>query len=181
MPKKPQLLGSSIEAKSRLFEVEGLHLKFSNGVERHFERIKGIFGRGSVMIVPMLDDQTVLLIREYAAGLDDYVLGFPKGAVESGEDLLKTANRELMEEVGYGAKDLTRLTRMSASPGYLASMMDIILARDLYPSPIEGDEPEPIEVIPWSLNQIDQLLAHPEFREARSIAALLWIERKFHA
>ena len=178
MPKKkPQCLDSKIIASSRLFNIEALHLRFSNGQEVNFERIAG-YAAGSVMIVPMLDEETILLIREYSAGVDDYVLGFPKGAVERGEDLLVTADRELKEEVGYGAHRMAVITQLSASPSYLRSMMHIVLATELYPQAEEGDEPEPIEVIPWKLTEIDRLLKNPEFHEARSVAALLLLERR---
>ena len=177
MNKKPEILHKTVLAQSRLFNIEGLHLRFSNGQERHFERIHGR-GNGSVMIVPMLDNETILLVREYSAGVDEYVLGFPKGAVEQDEDLLATAERELKEEVGYGAHDMWVIACYSASPGYLRSMMHIIVAKDLYRAPIPGDEPEPMAVIPWRLDCIDDLLADPEFHEARSVAALLLLERQ---
>ncbi len=179
MTKKPEILGSTILAQSRCFDIEGVHLRFSNGQERHFERVKGR-AYGSVMIVPMLDDETILLIREYGAGVDEYVLGFPKGAVEIEEDLLATANRELKEEVGYGARDMSVLGKYSASPGYMESMMHVVLAKDLYEAVEIGDEPEPLEVVPWKLSNIDELLAHPEFHEARSVAALFLVQRRRH-
>jgi ADP-ribose diphosphatase len=47
-----------------------------------------------------------------------------------------------------------------------------VLARDLYPKSLPGDEPEPIEVVPWRLDAIDELLAREDFNEARSVAAL---------
>ena len=176
MPKKPVILNTTVLAQSALFRIEGLDLKFSNGEARCYERICGR-STGSVMIVPLLDSLTILLIREYCAGVDSYLLGFPKGAIEYNEDVALAANRELMEEVGYGANKLTQIGRFTASPGYMDAMMDIFLAQDLYPRVEEGDEPEPIEVIPWSLAEIDKLLAHPEFHEARSIAALLMVAR----
>lgn len=86
MKKKPVILNRSVLAQSALFDIEGLHLRFSNGQERHFERIRG-HGFGAVMIIPLLDEDTVLLVREYSAGMDEYVLGFPKGAIESDEDI----------------------------------------------------------------------------------------------
>lgn len=177
MSKKPEILSIKSIANSRLFNVESVHLRFSNGEERQFERIHGR-AKGAVMVVPMLDDETVLLVREYAAGLDEYWIGFPKGALDhDGLSKEQTANRELMEEVGYGARQIKWLTRFSASPGYMSSMMDVYVARDLFPRREVGDEAEPLEVIEWKLKDIDQLLAHPEFHEARSIAALLLLVR----
>lgn len=181
MSKKPNILSTTVIAKSKLFDIEDVHLRFSNGQERHFERIHGHRGYGSVMVVAMPDPETVLLVREYGVGADSYVLGFPKGAMEKEEDPIVTAGREIKEELGYGARQFTYLTRVSASPGYLRSMMDVIIATDLYEEKIEGDEPEPLEVIPWKLSQMDELLKNPEFHEARSIAALLLVERFVHA
>ena len=63
-------------------------------------------GHGAVMVPPMLDADTVLLIREYAAGVHRYELGLPKGRIDAGETLLDAANRELKEEAGYGARKL---------------------------------------------------------------------------
>ena len=176
----PKILETKQVCESRLFRIESVHLRFSNGNERHFERIQG-WAKGSVMILPMLDNDTILLIREYSVGVEGYTLGFPKGAIHENEEVLITANRELQEEAGYAAREMKQVMRFCASPGYLSASMHLILARNLYPSVLEGDEPEPLEVVTWPLNRVDTLLANPEFLEARSIAALLWIEREWRA
>ncbi|QTS83903.1 ADP compounds hydrolase NudE [Coxiella endosymbiont of Amblyomma nuttalli] len=177
MNKKPLILNEIVVAQSRLFDIKELHLRFSNGQERHFEQISGR-GYGSVMIVPLLNEETVLLVREYGAGIGNYVLGFPKGAIEDKEDILITAERELKEEVGYGAHNMSIIACYSASPGYLHSMMHVIVAKNLYKEKAFGDEPEPIEIIPWKLANLDELLIHPEFHDARSVAALFLVERR---
>jgi ADP-ribose diphosphatase len=170
MLRKPRILDRRIVAQSRLFRVEEVDLEFANGARRTFERVPG--GTDSVMVVPMLDAETVLLIREYGAGSDRYELGLPKGVVETGEDPLVAAHREIQEEIGYGARDLRIIKRVSLVPGYIEHHSLIVLARDLYPSRLPGDEPEPIEVVPWRLDAIDALLAREDFDEARSVAAL---------
>ena len=58
----------------------------------------------------MLDDDTVLLVNEYAAGLERFELGLPKGRLDQDETAEQGANRELKEEVGYGARELTSCT-----------------------------------------------------------------------
>lgn len=171
MPQKPEILDSRIVAQSRIFRIEQLALKFSNGVRREYERLVGT-AYGAVLIVPVLDDRTILLIREYAAGTDRYELGFPKGRVERDEDMMEAAQRELMEEVGYGARRLDLIDSLSLAPGYLSHVTHIILARDLYPERLEGDEPEQPEVVPWRLSELPSLLSRDDFSEGRSIAAL---------
>ncbi len=170
MGSKPKILARRLVAESSLFRVEQVDLEFANGSRRTYERIPG--GADSVMIVPMLDDETVLLIREYGAGTDRYELGLPKGVVEPGEDPIAAANREIQEEIGYGARHLRIIDRVSLVPGYIQHHSLIVLAQDLYPQRLPGDEPEPIEVVPWRLNDLDALLAREDFDEARSIAAL---------
>lgn len=177
MPEKPQVLRSQIVAQTRIFRVEQLNLRFPNGVEVCYERLRGSRG-GAVLVVPMLDAETVLLIREYAAGVDRYELALPKGLIEPGEDPLAAANREIMEEIGHGARRIEPLRSMSLAPGYLDHTTHVLLARDLYPKRLPGDEPEEIEVVPWKLARFDALLAREDFTEARSIAAL-FLAREF--
>jgi ADP-ribose diphosphatase len=180
MRQKPRILNSRMVAESRLFRVEELELEFANGVSTRYERLVGS-GRGAVLIVPMLDAGTVLLIREYAAGTDRYELALPKGRIESGEDLLDAANREIMEEVGYGAHRLTHLTSFTVAPGYLSHVTHVVLAEDLYERRLPGDEPEPIEVVPWTLDRLSELLAREDCSEARSIAALFMVRDRMRA
>ncbi len=182
MPEKPTITKLATVARSRIFRLETVDLEFANGEKRQYERIRGNRrAKGSVMIVPMLSDDELLLIREYYVGVDEYVLGFPKGLIDPDEALFSAANRELQEEVGYAANQFETLGRYSAQPGYSADRMAIVLARDLYPARLQGDEPEEIEVVPWRLSQVDQLLEQPDFHESRSVVALLLLERALHA
>lgn len=179
MSEKPTILEKKLLARTRLFRIESLDLEFSNGERRSYERLgRGNPGGGAVLIVPMLDDHTVLLIREYSAGVDRYELGLPKGKIDAGEDVLTAANRELKEEVGYGSNQLQHLKSLSIAPAYLEHVTEIILARDLYAERLPGDEPEELEVVPWKLDELPQLLDCSECTEARSIAAL-FITREY--
>lgn len=167
---EPIIESRRLLAQTRIFRIEQLELVFGNGSRRCFERVAG--NNESVLIVPLLDDQTILLIREYAAGTERYELGLPKGIIESGEDRFAAAQREIQEEVGYGAHDLRHLSTVTVAPGYIQHRTHLILARELYPQRQAGDEPEPIEVVPWPLDRLDALLQREDFSEARSIAAL---------
>jgi ADP-ribose diphosphatase len=174
----PDILKKEVIAKTRLFNVEAVHLRFSNGEERIFERIRS-GDQGAVLVIPRYDEETFLLIREYAVGVEGYQLGFPKGVIDADEELLVAANRELQEEIGYGAKDLQFIQSVKTSPGHLTSTMHIVYASDLYESRLEGDEPEPLEVVPWKITDIAQLINHPEFLDARSLVALLLLHGGF--
>ncbi|MCK5896100.1 MAG: ADP compounds hydrolase NudE, partial [Cocleimonas sp.] len=173
--KKPTIHQKKVVASSRLFAIETVDLEFSNGEKRQYERLARS-GQGAVLIVPLLDNETMLLIREYAVGTERYELGFPKGKVEVGEDKLHAANREIMEEVGYEANTLTIMKELSLAPGYMGHMTAIVLAQDLTPNRVSGDEPEALEVIEWKVDDIDALIMHDKFCEGRSVAALLYLQ-----
>ena len=80
------------------------------------------------MIVPIVDDH-LILIREYAVGTESYELGFSKGLIDPGESVFEAANRELKEEVGFGANDLTFLKKLSMAPSYFSRSLPGITGR----------------------------------------------------
>jgi ADP-ribose diphosphatase len=153
------------------FKVERLELEFSNGRKRCYERLH-TRGLGAVIVVAMRDADTILLVREYAVGLHHYELGLVKGRLEPNETVLEGAQRELREEIGCAAHELTELTSLSLAPGYMTHVTHVVLARDLYPAKLAGDEPEELEVVPWKLSELHTLVNRPDCTEGRSIAAL---------
>ena len=181
MKKMPEISNKRIIAESRLFRIEAMDVNFSNGQQRQYERLARSRSTGAVLIVPLLNDKTVLLIREYSAGINRYELGLPKGKIDAGESPLDAANRELKEEVGYGAKKLHPLISLSTAPSYLEHTIDVVIAQGLYEERLPGDEPEELEVIPWQLDNIQGLLATGECTEARSIAALYMVRDYLNA
>ena len=173
----PVIHRSELVAKSRLFKIEQLDLEFSNGEQRVYERMKSS-GRGAVMIIPIVNEQEFLLVSEYCAGTHSYELGFPKGLIDPGESPEHAANRELKEEIGFGSKRLIKLKTLSIAPSYFNSFMHIFIALDLYPETLEGDEPEPLEVVSWQWDNIEELMSRDDFTEARSVSALYMAKEK---
>lgn len=164
--------------------VERVDLEFSNGARRTFERLPAR-GHGAVMVVPMLDAETLLLVREYACGMHRYELGLVKGRIDAGESVAQAADRELKEEIGHGARQLDVVRSLTLAPAYMAQESWLVVARTLYPEALEGDEPEPLEVVPWRLDRIDELALREEFSEGRSLAALFaareWLRQQGEA
>ncbi len=174
----PKVLSSQWLSRSRLFHVQEQHLRFSNGAERIYECLNPGASWRAVIIVAMLDSETVLLAREYGAGLGRYYLSLPKGAMDPGEEPLETANRELMEEAGYGANKLEVIKQLALSPSYMGNQVTVVLAQDLYAKRLPGDEPEEIQIIPYKMQDIDTLVDGDELVEAYAVAALLMIRER---
>ena len=177
MPSKPKILKQRTIADTRFFQVDEVELEFTNGAQRRYEKLVNR-GVGAVMVIPVLNDDILLMIREYGGGIDRYHLSFPKGAVDLGESYESAANRELQEEIGYGAHSITPLREVFLSPGHMEHNITIFLATDLYPSAIPGDEPEPLEVIEWPLEKADDLYDNEEVVEGRALLGLHLAIRK---
>lgn len=175
----PEIKQVRTVARSRFFRIEELDLQFANGVERTYERLPGS-GRAAVMVVAINEANELVLIREYAAGFHEMQLTLVKGAVDDGESLEEAANRELKEEVGFGARHIEFIKKLNLAPGHMGFTINLLLATDLYPERLPGDEPEPPEVVTWPLEQLDELIAGDEFREARAIAGLFLVRQHLH-
>lgn len=171
MPTKPEILKRHRVARTRLFQVEQLELRFSNGVERTYERLASA-GFGAVAVVPVTAEGAVILVQEYGAGINGYQWGLPKGAIDPGETRLQAANRELMEEAGFGAHTLHYLKSIHLNPSYMERSIDVVYAENLYEASLPGDEPEPLARMTWPLEQLDALIGRDDVCDSISIAAL---------
>ena len=170
MPKLP-IIHNIEEQDLGHYRLERLDLEFSNGERRRYERLKSR-GHGAVMIAAIPQPDTILLIREYAAGKHRYEIGLPKGRMDAGESILDAANRELKEEVGFGARKLTHLRSITLAPTYMSHEIHLVVAEDLYEERLPGDEPEPLEVLPWKFDNFSELMLREDCSEGRSLAAM---------
>ncbi|MGF6395131.1 ADP compounds hydrolase NudE [Pseudomonas plecoglossicida] len=172
MRQSPTILKTELLAKSSHFQIEALHLQFSNGQRRIYERLNGT-GYRSVLLVAMPDPHHVLMVREYAVGVEGTLLGLPKGGADVGESYLEAAQRELGEEVGLHSARLTELGDLTLAPGHLGHRCRVVLAEQLSPcTRLTADEPEPLECLTVPMAQIPALVASGELHEARAIAAI---------
>ena len=167
----PKITAQEILAETRFFKIEALHLQFSNGVERTYERLPALGNQG-VIVVAVNESAELMLIREYAAGFHEFQLTLPKGLAEFGEALTEAARRELAEEIGYTAANVEFVKNLTLAPGHMGFTINVMFASQLSPHVLPADEPEPPELVRWPLQQLDELLAGDQFREARAIAAI---------
>lgn len=175
--KLPTILEQKIAARSAIFTVQSQHLAFSNGTQVHYERLLGS-ENGAVLIIPVTDNHELLLIREYGAGVGRYELGFPKGKIDPGETWKEAAIRESQEEICYRPGKVELLDSVSLASGYMTHFTHLVLATGLTPAQACGDEPEPLEVVTWPLDDWPALLAEPDFSEGRAYAALFLVLQK---
>ncbi len=131
---------------------------------------------GAAAIVPVLDDgDTVLVLRQYRASLDDLLLEIPAGMIDEGEDAETCARRELVEEVGYSAADLTFLYRARVAAGFTDHTVTVFLATGLTEvgADRQGPEEEAMTVERLSLRDAPRLIAGGELTDSKTITGLL--------
>ncbi len=157
-------------ATTKLFKIEELGINFSKDIDRKYEIISGT-GTGAVMVLPILNNN-LIFIKEYAAAIDDYSLTFPKGKIDNQEKILDAANRELQEEIGFKANKMINAYTLDLAPGYINHKTYIIIASELEPSKLRGDEPEELEIIRCPIASISAFLLKQKNIDSRVFAAI---------
>ena len=129
---------------------------------------------GAVGIVAH-DGETLFLVKQPREPVNDpALLELPAGKLdEEGEKPLDTAQRELAEEIGKGARTWQHLTSFYTSPGFTDEECHLFMATDLYDETAETDENERIEIVEWPLARLDNAIR--DSRDAKTLVGLLWL------
>ena len=139
---------------------------------REFKR-EVVEHKGAVAIVPRLDAETFLLIRQFRQAVGESLLEIPAGTLEEGEEIDACAGRELEEETGYRPGRLRRMFSQYLAPGYSSEVLHAYLAEDLRESAVNPDEDEEIEIVPVRTADVESMILDGRIKDAKSIAALL--------
>lgn len=94
---------------------------------------------GAAMMIPVLDNGDLVMLKQFRYALKKVFLEFPAGKIDSGEDVLTTAQRELREETGYTASVWKHLTTIHPVIGYADEKIDIFLAQKLTHEGVPAD------------------------------------------
>jgi len=132
---------------------------------------------GAVAIVPLLDAEHVILVRQWRTPAGRALLEIPAGTLAPAENPAACAERELMEEIGYRPRLLTPLYAAYLAPGYSSELIHLFLAEDLTPERLAHDDDENIEVVTLSWDEVDTLLLRGELGDAKTLAGLLLTQR----
>jgi ADP-ribose pyrophosphatase len=142
-------------SSSRLYEGRILNLRVDQvSLDDGKSTIREVVEhRGAVAIVPILEDQRVVLVRQYRYAISSDLLEIPAGTLEIGEAPETCARRELEEETGYRCNVMTKILECYVAPGYSSEKIHFYLARELEQSVMmtEEDERIKVEVLPITL------------------------------
>jgi ADP-ribose pyrophosphatase len=132
--------------------------------------------RGAVAIVPMIDRETVVLVRQYRAAAGGPLLEIPAGTRDPDEDITLCAHRELAEEINFSAKQMIKLFQSYVAPGYSTELIHTFVALGLEPAEGESDEDEFLEIIHVPLIEAIEKIKTGEIQDSKSIGGLLYVQ-----
>lgn len=144
-------------------------VQLPNGVTVDLETIRH---PGAAAVVPMKDDGTVVLIRQFRHAAGGFIYEIPAGKLDRGEDPLACAARELEEEVGYRAGTLTLLTSIFTAPGFADEVIHIYQATGLTKGRQQLDRDEVLEIVEMPLLDAVRNIETGTIRDAKSIVGL---------
>lgn len=128
---------------------------------------------GGAVVLPLLPNKNVVMIRQFRKPIERDVLEIPAGKIEQGESPEETAFRELQEETGYMANNMTLLTKMYPSVGYSEELLYIYLATDLEPGETDFDENEDIDTYSYHIDDLYEMVMEGKIQDAKTQVAIL--------
>jgi 8-oxo-dGTP pyrophosphatase MutT (NUDIX family) len=164
-------IGGDVVWKGRIGKVRVDRFRYEDGEEAEREIVEH---PGAVGVVAH-DGETLYLVRQPREAVNDpALLELPAGKLdEEGEAPLDTAQRELAEEIGKGARTWQHLTSFYTSPGFADEECHLFMATNLFDREAEVDENERIEVVEVPLSELDHVIR--DCRDSKTLVGLLWL------
>lgn len=136
---------------------------------------------GAVMSIPMLDDDHVLMERQFRYPLGRTFIEFPAGKIDPGEGLLECAQRELLEETGYRAREWTHAGGFHNAIGYSDERIEIFVARGLDRDTARRDPGEVLEVFSVRWRELGRWVQDGRITDGKTIIGICWLQRMLGA
>jgi ADP-ribose pyrophosphatase len=144
-------------------------VKLPNGVTVDLEVVRH---PGAAAMVPMKDEITVIMIRQFRHAAGGFIYEIPAGKLHPGEDPLDCAARELEEEIGYTSRSFTLLSSIFTAPGFTDEVIHIYQATGLEKGMQQLDRDEVLEVVELPLKEAIQKIKDGVIRDAKTIVGL---------
>lgn len=136
---------------------------------------------GAAVILPLLDETTVLLEWQFRYPMGRHFWEIPAGKVDAGEKPAATAKRELLEETGYEAVLWEHIMSIDVAIGYSDERAELFLARRLQYKGHPGEADEFVEVFPTPFEKAFAMLDEGEITDAKTVIGLMWLRQKYGA
>lgn len=160
--------------QSRAFSVQKVDLHLPDDRTVTYDLVDH---NNSISIVPLDQDGNIWFVRQYRLGPNEVLLELPAGVLEDGEPAKEGASREIREEIGKAARQLTPLGDFYLAPGYANEHMFVFLATQLVHAPLDADDDEFLQIEAIPASEALQMAREGGFKDAKTIASLLLAEK----
>jgi len=168
---KPDTLSSKPIYNGRIFDVTIDRIREGDS---EYDR-EVVHHKGSCVIIPLFDDGTVALVRQYRHPAGKSLLEIPAGSLNAGEDPQLGAERELEEEIGVRAGKIEKIAAFWVSPGFLTEKMFVYLATDLTETSQNLEDDEHIEIERIPLSEAAAMARDGRIEDAKTIIGLILV------
>jgi len=161
-------------SSTKVFDGRILNLRVDKVVfDDGFEATREVVEHpGASVIIPLLENERVLLVRQYRHAIGRELLEIPAGTCDDGEPPEICAKRELQEETGYVCEELEKVLECYVAPGYSTEKIHFYLARRLRRTRQATDEDERITVVSLSITEAMSKIRGGEICDAKTICAI---------
>ena len=132
---------------------------------------------GAVAVLPLFDDGTVLLERQFRYPMHQVFIEFPAGKIDTNEDPLDSAKRELVEETGYTATDWQFVTTLHNAIAYSDEHLELYLARGLKKGEQQLDDGEFVELFTATIDELLQWVREGKVSDVKTIIGAFWLDK----
>lgn len=171
------MLSSRVVFRGPVFHVTSDRVREPTGITARRDIVRH---SGSVVVMAVdeaASEPRVLLARQYRYAAEAELWELPAGRIDSGENELAAAKRELLEETGIRARRWQRALFYYPSPGFVDETMAIYLARDLERGKAQPEEDEVIAIRFFPLSTAVRMVMNGRIRDGKTIAGVLWLGR----
>ena len=167
-------IDSTLVYEGNFIQVHKDHARLPDGNTCMREYIKH---PGAVAMLALLDNGNLVMERQFRYSPRQEFIELPAGKIDLGEDILLTAQRELLEETGYVAREWIHLTTAWPCIGYSDEKIEYYLARGLTHQGSQLDEGEFLEVFELSLAEAIDWMRQGKITDSKTIVGLFWLEK----
>ncbi|HPT23215.1 MAG: NUDIX hydrolase [Anaerolineaceae bacterium] len=180
MEPRYKLISREKVLEAHAFDVERIIFQLPDGKQRTYDLVDHA---NAVTLVPIDRQGNVYFVTQYRLGAEALVLELPAGVMDEGEMPVETARRELREEIGMDCRELISLGGMYMVAGYSNEYMNLFLASDLLPSPLEQDEDEFLTLSIIPIRQVFKMVREGVIQDGKTLCALFlaqpWLLKKY--
>ncbi len=163
---------SEIVFSGKVFKIKVDEITYDSG---NAGKREVVLHNGGSVVLPITDEGKVVLVKQYRYPFEKTLYELPAGKLETGEDPLLCASRELQEETGYKTNNIIKLGSIYTTPGFCSEELHIFLATNLIPGDHAREEGEyGMELHEFEMKEVVEMILDGRIKDSKTIAGIAY-------